>query len=67
MKNPVCMGIMTKIVSGFNFPLEYTWFFISISDGWGAGMLVFPYGTAGNNLVIGQYDQGSKNWRWITK
>lgn len=67
IKNPVSIGILTKAVPGFDFPLEYTWFFIAISDGWGAGMLVFPYGTAGNNLVIGQYDRGAKNWRWITK
>lgn len=67
IKNPVSIGIMTKAALGFNFPLENTWLFIAISDGYGAGMLVFPYGTAGNNLVIGQYDRGAKNWRWITK
>ena len=67
IKNPVSIGIMTKAALGFNFPLENTWLFIAISDGYGAGMLVFPYGTAGNNLVIGQYDRGAKNWRWISK
>ena len=67
IKNPVSIGILTKAVPGFDFPLEYTWFFIAISDGWGAGMLVFPYGQAGSNLVIGQYDQASLKWRWTIK
>lgn len=67
LASPVSIGIMTQNVSGFNFPLEHTWFFIAISDGYGVGMLVFPYDTAGNNFVIGQYDQRSKTWRWITK
>lgn len=67
IKNPVSIGIMTKAVPGFDFPLEYTWFFIAISDGWGAGMLVFPYGQAGSDLVIGQYDKASLKWRWTIK
>lgn len=67
IKNPVSIGILTKAVPGFDFPLEYTWFFIAISDGWGAGMLVFPYGQAGSNLVIGQYDKASLKWRWTIK
>ncbi|WP_294144858.1 hypothetical protein [uncultured Clostridium sp.] len=58
---------MTKAVPEFDFPLEYTWFFIAISDGWGAGMLAFPYGQAGSDLVIGQYDKASLKWRWTTK
>ena len=66
-KNPVSIGILTKAVPGFDFPLEYTWLFIAISDGWGAGMLVFPYGQAGSNLVIGQYDKASLKWRWTIK
>ena len=67
IKNPVSIGILTKAVPGFDFPLEYTWLFIAISDGWGAGMLVFPYGQAGSNLVIGQYDKASLKWRWTIK
>ncbi len=67
IKNPVSIGILTKAVPGFDFPLEYTWLFIAISDGWGAGMLVFPYGQAGSNLVIGQYDRASLKWRWTIK
>lgn len=67
IKNPVSIGILTKAVPGFDFPLEYTWLFIAISDGWGAGMLVFPYGQAGSNLVIGQYDGASLKWRWTIK